>query len=93
MADAAILLEAACLATLVHITVIVMIIISVNAANVQGKATSMLHPLWRKIKALDSSIFYYNPFTGRVSKEAFPPPAPVLGGILADEVSFCARRL
>ena len=70
-----------------------MIIISCIAANVQGKATLTLHPLWRKIAALDSSIFYYNPFTGRVSKEGFPPPPPVLGGILSDEVSITARRL
>ena len=74
-------------------TVIITIIISFIAANVQGKASSTLHPLWRKIVALDSSVFYYNPYTGRVSKEGFPPPPPVLGGILSDEVSFTARRL
>lgn len=64
----------------------------ITTASVQGTALSNLHPLWRKITALDSSVFYYNPFTGRVSKEGFPPPAPVHGGILSDEVSFQCRE-
>lgn len=65
----------------------------ITTANVQGTAMSDLHPLWRKITAFDSSVFYYNPFIGRVSQEGFPPPAPVHGGILSDEVSFSAETL
>ena len=51
-----------------------------------------LHPLWRKITALDSTVFYYNPFTGRISKEGFAPLPQVQGGILSDEVSFGSQE-
>ena len=51
----------------------------------QGEATSELHPLWRKVTALDGRTFYYNPFTGRVSRRRFEAPPPVQGGILSDE--------
>ena len=52
----------------------------------QAQSSSALHPLWRKVVALDGRVFFFNPFTGRISKDAFPAPPPVLGGILSDEV-------
>lgn len=57
----------------------------------QGEATSELHPLWRKVTALDGRTFYYNPFTGRVSRRRFEAPPPVQGGILSDEA--CSRSV
>ena len=53
----------------------------------QEETKPTLHPLWRKVIALDKTTLYCNPFTGRVSLEGFLPPAPVQGGILSDEVS------
>ena len=55
----------------------------------QDEAKVQLHPLWRQITALDGRTFYFNPFTGRVTRERFEAPPEVPGGILSDEVS-CA---
>lgn len=47
-----------------------------------------LHPLWREIHSLDGKLMYFNPYTGRVTKECFPAPLLPLGGILADEMGL-----
>lgn len=53
----------------------------------QEQSSSELHPLWRKVTALNGQVFYFNPFTGRISQNAFPAPPSVPGGILSDEVA------
>lgn len=45
-----------------------------------------LHPLWREVTCLDGRTFYLNPASGQLSRTRFPAPAPVPGGILADEM-------
>ncbi|XP_068707085.1 E3 ubiquitin-protein ligase SHPRH-like isoform X2 [Montipora foliosa] len=50
--------------------------------------STLLHPLWREIHSLDGKLLYFNPYTGRVTKECFPAPLLPLGGVLADEMGL-----
>lgn len=49
-------------------------------------AEGALHPLWRELRDAAGRVAYLNPFTGRLAAQRFPPPPPVRGGILADEM-------
>lgn len=51
-----------------------------------GEGEGQLHPLWREVACLDGCTFYLNPASGQLSRTRFPPPPPVPGGILADEM-------
>ena len=51
-----------------------------------GEGEGQLHPLWREAACLDGRTFYLNPSSGQLSRTRFPAPAPVPGGILADEM-------
>ncbi|KAL9963008.1 hypothetical protein ACROYT_G032169 [Oculina patagonica] len=47
-----------------------------------------IHPLWREVHSLDGKLIYFNPYTGRLTKERFCLPSLPLGGILADEMGL-----
>eukprot|EP00899_Mesostigma_viride_P007989 jgi/Mesvir1/17191/Mv07612-RA.1 len=47
------------------------------------------HPLWQSVAAVDGSgSFYYNPYSGQVSRTGFAAPPDFTGGILADEMGL-----
>ena len=47
-----------------------------------------LHPLWTAVAPIRGDPFYYNPFSGQVSRTAFRDRQVVSGGILADEMGL-----
>ncbi|GAQ81004.1 hypothetical protein KFL_000680200 [Klebsormidium nitens] len=48
-----------------------------------------VHPLWLQAEALEGGeSFWYNPFTGRLSRTGFSAGGHVRGGILADEMGL-----
>lgn len=55
----------------------------------EASAACQLHPLWREVPS-SRGAFYLQPVFGLVSLQRFPPPPPIAGGMLADEmVSLC----
>ena len=58
----------------------------------EASATCQLHPLWREVSS-SHGTFYLQPVFGLVSLQRFPPPPPIAGGMLADEMVrvLCAR--
>jgi DNA repair protein RAD5 len=46
-----------------------------------------LNPLWMEYQAMDTTVFYFNPFTGELSLE-LPAVQHCTGGILADDMGL-----
>jgi hypothetical protein len=51
----------------------------------EAPAGSQLHPLWREVLT-GHGPFYLQPVFGLVSLQRFPPPPPIAGGMLAEEM-------